>query len=181
MPSARDTDLQQRFEALLQEHRAIVVHVARVYAAVHDERHDLAQEICTQLWRAFPVYDPARRFSTWMYRVALNVGISHLREAQARAAHFEPWDEELAEAVAGTSASPPDERLASLRGLIAQLEPLNRALLLLYLEDRPYAEIAEVLGLSETNVATKLNRIKQRWREQMAPTSLHLEKPDGTR
>ena len=73
-----------------------------------------------------------------------------------------------------------DERLASLRGLIAQLEPLNRALLLLYLEDRPYAEIAEVLGLSETNVATKLNRIKQRWREQMAPTSLHLEKPDGT-
>jgi RNA polymerase sigma-70 factor (ECF subfamily) len=181
MPPTRDTDLQQRFEVLLQQHRAIVVHVARIYAGAHDERHDLAQEICTQLWRAFPAYDPARRFSTWMYRVALNVGISHLREASLRAAHFEPWDEELAETVAGAPAAPQDERLAALRGLIAGLEPLNRALLLLYLEERSYAEIAEVLGLSETHVATKLHRIKQRWREQMAPTSLPVETPDGTR
>jgi RNA polymerase sigma factor (sigma-70 family) len=161
-------DRQQRFEALLREHRRIVFHVARMYAGHSDERHDLVQEICSQLWRAFPRYDDSRRFSTWMYRIALNTGITHLRQAGARAARFEPLSDELLEATPDDAAQADDaERLAELDARIAQLGPLDRALILLYLEDRPYAEIAEVLGISETNVATKIGRIKQRFRQQM--------------
>jgi len=161
-------DRQQRFEALLHEHRRIVFHVARMYAGHSDERHDLVQEICSQLWRAFPRYDAARRFSTWMYRIALNTGISHLRQAGARAQRFEHLSDELLEATRDDAASAEDaERLAELDARIAQLGPLERALILLYLEDRPYADIAEVLGISETNVATKISRIKQRFRQQM--------------
>lgn len=161
-------ELQRHFEALLREHRRIVFHVARMYAGDSDDRHDLAQEICTQCWRAFANYDPTRKFSTWMYRIALNTGISHLRQASGRAEHFEPLDEEFLDGVEGATAlHEPDERLRELHALIAQLDPLNRALVLLYLEDRPYAEIADILGITETNVATKINRIKQRLREQM--------------
>lgn len=169
---ADDDAPQRRFEALLHEHRRIVLHVARLYAGPADERHDLVQEICSQLWRAFPRYDPARRFSTWMYRIALNTGISHLRQAGARAARFEPLDDATLDRTADESAGDgadarTAERLAELDRRIAGLAALDRALILLYLEDRPYAEIAEVLGISETNVATKIGRIKQRFRQQM--------------
>ncbi|MCE9657362.1 MAG: sigma-70 family RNA polymerase sigma factor [Burkholderiales bacterium] len=159
---------QRRFEALLREHRRIVFHVARTYAGNTDERHDLVQEICSQLWRAFPRYDESRRFSTWMYRIALNTGISHLRQAGARAARFEALSDEVLEATLDDAApAETAERLAELEARIEQLGPLDRALILLYLEDRSYAEIADVLGISETNVATKISRIKQRFRQQM--------------
>ena len=160
--------IQRRFEALLKEHRQIAFHVARMYEGHPDDRHDLVQEICSQLWRAFPGYDEARRFSTWMYRVALNTGITHLRRAGARTDRFEPLSDELLEATGEIAPDPATgERLRELDALIAQLDPLSRALILLYLEERPYAEIAEILGISEPNVATKISRIKQRFRQQI--------------
>ncbi len=80
MPAA---DSDQRFRELLERHRRIVFKVAATYCRDPHDRADLAQEIAVQLWRAFPKYDGARAFSTWMYRVALNVAISHLREAKS--------------------------------------------------------------------------------------------------
>lgn len=167
------TDRQRQFETLLQEHRGIVFKVASVYAHGREDRSDLAQEIAVQLWRSFGGYDPARaKFSTWMYRVALNVAISHVRQA-ARDERLEPLDAGHLELSGEADVSQPDERLAALYAFIGQLDPLNRALILLYLEDRSHAEIAQVLGISETNVATKIGRIKQKLRGQMtaaAPT-----------
>src|SRR5690606_8914591 len=86
------------FEALLEAHRGIVLKVAAGYARDRDERADLAQEIAAQLWRAWPGYDPGQRFSTWMYRIALNVGISHLRGAGRRERVLAPLDEVAQEA-----------------------------------------------------------------------------------
>jgi RNA polymerase sigma-70 factor (ECF subfamily) len=160
--------LARRFEALLNEHRRLVLHVAWLYAGPSDERHDLVQEICHQLWRAFPRYDETRRFSTWAWRIALNTAISHLRQASARRDHFEPWNEELAEAIAADAPDGTAERLAELQARIAELGALDRSLILLYLDDKPHAEIAEILGITETNVATRIGRIKQRFRERMA-------------
>jgi RNA polymerase sigma factor (sigma-70 family) len=178
----RHPDPSQRFEALLHEHRRIVFHVARLYAGHGDERHDLAQEICMQLWRAFPRYDASRSFSTWMYRIALNVGISHLRRESGRAQHFEPLDDAWAESLAGAPAPAHDERLRELEALIAQLDPLHRALVMLVLDERPHAEIAEILGISESNVSTKIHRVKQRLREQMTDAPARtLERHHGTR
>jgi RNA polymerase sigma-70 factor (ECF subfamily) len=160
---------QQRFEALWREHRGIVFKIASMYARGAEERLDLAQEIGAQLWRAFAGYDERRaKFSTWLYRIALNVAISHLRRESAGMARFEPLEPVHLESIAGEPAAEPDERLAALHAFIGGLDALNRALILLYLEDRSHAEIAEVLGISTSNVATKINRIKHRLRDRMA-------------
>ena len=163
-----DRQHQRQFEALLQEHRGIVFKVASVYARNGEDRRDLAQEITAQLWRSFGSYDAARaKFSTWMYRVALNVAISYVRQ-MARTERLEPLDAGHLDLPGDADVSQPDERLAALYAFIDQLDALNRALILLYLEDRSHAEIAQVLGISESNVATKINRIKHKLRGQMA-------------
>jgi RNA polymerase sigma factor (sigma-70 family) len=151
---------QSRFQRLLDEHRGIVGKVAFTYCRNPEDRRDLEQEIATQLWRAFPRYDRRRPFATWVYRIALNVGISFVRGTTRR-----PKAVPLDEQSVGVEPPEPDERLATLRRLMDQLDHLNRALLMLHLDDRSYRDIADVLGLSETNVATKLSRLKQRLRE----------------
>ena len=157
------------FAGLLQRHRGIVLKVASTYARGAD-RDDLAQEIAAQLWRAWPRYDQGRSFSTWMYRVALNVGISHLRGDGRHRRHVVPLDESMHEAADDNATDHErDQQLRILRGFIATLEPLNRALLLLYLEDRGTREMAEVLGISESNVTTRISRLKQRIRDHVAP------------
>lgn len=162
---------QQRFEVLLREHGGIVFKVAALYARGAADREDLAQEIRTQLWRSFRTYDERRaRFSTWMYRVALNVAISHLRrDSRAHSDRCEPLDAHHLETMGGGDpVEEKDERITTMYVCIDQFDAFNRALILLYLEDRSYAEIANVLGISETNVATKIGRIKQKLRVQMA-------------
>lgn len=158
----------QRFAALWREHQGIVLKVASVYARSAEERRDLAQEIGAQLWRSFAGYDPRRaKFSTWLYRIALNVAISTLRRESGRDGRFEPLDEHHLDTIASESATEPDERIGALYAFIGGLDALNRALMLLYLEDRSYAEIAEVLGISVTNVATRINRIKHKLRARL--------------
>ncbi len=161
-----------RFAALLDTHRGIVFKVANAYCRHPEDRRDLAQEIAAQLWRAWPGYDPTRPFSTWMYRIALNVAISQVRSVSARAplvALDETHESHPDLAVEDDSARhEADERVAALHAVIERQPPLDRALLLLWLEERSQREIAEVLGISESNVSTKLNRLKQRIREQLA-------------
>lgn len=161
------TQARQAFSELLERHRGIVFKVANSYAWHSDDRAELSQEIATQLWRAFPGYDPERSFSTWMYRVALNVGISHLRRDSQRQQHSEPIDDELHDVADECTADPAEQhQLGQLQRVIAALDPLNRALMLLYLEERSNREIGDILGLSESNVSTKISRLKQRIREQ---------------
>jgi RNA polymerase sigma factor (sigma-70 family) len=166
--SVTKATIEQRFLALLEEHAGILHKVASTYTRSAEDRRDLVQEITAQLWRAFPRYDPARKFSTWMYRIALNVAISALRSVSRRDRHFVPLGEMEPEAAAETG---PDlesrEQVRALRRVIDGLGELDRALLLLYLDELSYAEIASVLGISETNVATKLSRLKQRIRKDL--------------
>lgn len=156
---------RERFQALLGEHERIVFKVAGMYCRNREDQRDLAQEIAVQAWRAFARFDPARAFSTWLYRIALNVAISHARGAGLRERHAVPLDEQ-AHAIADENALPHerDEGLRRLRRCIDALGPLDRALMLLYLEQRSHAEIADVLGLSASNVGTRINRLKQRIR-----------------
>jgi RNA polymerase sigma factor (sigma-70 family) len=151
-----------QFAALLYQHRRMVFKVATTYARPAD-REDLAQEIAVQLWRAFPGYDPARPFSTWLYRIALNVGISHLRSLAMRERCTVPLEFEQHETADPQAHEPGDDEAPRLLDqFITRLDALSRALLLLYLEERSYREIADILGISETNVSTKINRLKER-------------------
>ena len=170
----------EEFEARIEAHRGIVFKFANAYCPAGDERDDLVQEICLQLWRAYPGYDRERRFSTWMYRVALNTAISFARATRLRRMRAVPLE---TSAAAALTAAPPaagtDERLATLHLLLHRLDDLDRALVLLYLEDRSYREIAEILGISETNVGTRLNRCKEKLRQELAPDLRETE--HGTR
>jgi RNA polymerase sigma-70 factor (ECF subfamily) len=153
------------FTALLREHAGIIHKVALGYTSSFADRQDLSQEITLQLWRAYPRYSPDRPFSTWMYRVALNVAISHLRR------HYHPERVTLpleeSDVEIASVPEPNDERVILLRQVIAAFPPLDRALVLLYLDEHSHREIAAILGLTETNVATKLSRLKQRLRDEM--------------
>jgi RNA polymerase sigma factor (sigma-70 family) len=166
MPLAVDD--QKTFLRLLDQHGGIIHKVAAGYSKGLADRRDLTQEIMLQLWKAYPRYSPDRPFSTWMYRIALNVAISFLRRATHPVRQTVSIDENEIE-IADENAEPReiDERLGLLQQIIAGLEPLNRALLLLYLDEYAYREIASILGITETNVATKLNRLKESVREKM--------------
>jgi RNA polymerase sigma-70 factor (ECF subfamily) len=165
-------DARQAFSDVLDRHRGIVFKVANTYAWEREDRADLVQEIATQLWRAWPRYDPARSVSTWMYRIALNVAISRLRRQRHSSRDGVPFDEALHD-VADENAIDPEaeDRLRVLHRFIDTLPPLDRALLVLYPEERSTREMAEVLGLSESNVTTKINRLKQRIRDHVAPAA----------
>lgn len=158
----------ERFQALLAEHGRIVLKIAASYARGAADRADLAQEITVQLWRAFPRYDPARPFTTWMYRIALNVAISHLRRERTRARHVTTADTRLLE-VADPAApeAPTSPALIALNEAIASLDPLSRALVLLNLDGYDHAAIAEVLGIGVSNVGTRLHRVKRALRERL--------------
>ncbi len=167
-----------RFVQLLEQHQPVILKVARTYCWHPDDRAELSQEIVTQLWRAFKRYDASRKFSTWMYRIALNVAISFVRSNSLRQRHFVALDESTNEIAAPDSCGSQadeleaDERVEFLYHFINQLDALNRALLLLYMEERSHAEIADILGITATNVATKINRLKQRIR-QLSDDSTH--------
>jgi len=157
------------FLTLVGRHHGIVLKIAHSYQRNPADREDLAQEILAQLWRSFPRYDRERSFSTWMYRVALNVAISHLRQTRPQPV---PLDSVPDESIPAANGKDQDQRISELDDFIQSLDPLNRALLVLYLEERSYREISEILGISETNASTKVSRLKQRIREELQTSLL---------
>lgn len=160
----------ERFVQLLEEHKRLLYKVASAYCANAEDRRDLVQEIVIQLWRSFPRYDDRLKFSTWMYRIGMNVAISFLRGEGRRGGRetvaldqIDIIDSAAADRVLGEAGD--DVRL--LQRLVSRLDEMSRALIVLYLEGYSHAEIAEVLGISATNVGTRVNRIKNRLREEL--------------
>ncbi|WP_036169881.1 sigma-70 family RNA polymerase sigma factor [Noviluteimonas dokdonensis] len=156
------------FQALLAAHRGIVLKVAATYARSPEDRADLAQDIAMQLWQAWPAYDASRTFATWMYRVALNVAISWQRRERHR--RHEALDDDAQSHIAGALDVDAEarEQLTLVQRAMARLGEVDRALLLLHLEGCSHRESAEVLGTTEGNVATRLNRIKTHLRREVA-------------
>ncbi len=163
-----ERERQDRFLALLGENEGILRKVAGAYTRSAADREELVQEMVAQLWRSFPRYDERFRFPTWMYRVALNVAISSLRGEVRRRRHTVPAEEDHLE-VPTPAPDPAEERRALLREAMGRLEPFDRALLVLHLDGHAYSEIAEVLGITETNVGTRLGRVRQKLRRDLAP------------
>ena len=137
--------------------------VVHAYGWTEDERRDLEADVVAHLWKAFGGYDRGRPFSTWMYRIALNVAISSSR----RRRELLRIDEAATAPAPDPSSTERDQQLRSLQRFVSSLPPLDRALVLLYLDERSQKEIADVLGISESNVSTRIHRIKQRLRERM--------------
>ncbi len=157
-------EAQERFVALLEEHKRILYKVASSYCRNPADRQDLVQEMAVALWKSFGRYDDRHRFSTWMYRIALNVAISFYRSEVRRTRHTLPSGDSVLVLAAAVEPSEPDEELLVLQSLMRQLGELDRAILILYLDENSYDTIAGILGISETNVGTKIGRIKQKLR-----------------
>ena len=163
MPMSADAH-RRAFTQLLAVHQGLLRKLAWGFGGDPADRADLLQDMATQLWAGFPRWDPARPFATWAYRVALNVALARRRVA---APPTVPSDELHGHAVDDTARAPEDDLLLhQLRRAIDGLDPLNRALLLLHLDDVGHREIGEILGLSESNVGVRLHRLKQRLRAQ---------------
>lgn len=162
------TITDDQFSALLEDHKGIIYKIANSYCRNTEDRKDLIQEIIVQLWKSHTRYDERFKLSTWIYRIALNVAISAYRREKIRSGRVSPLDEIIVEPT--TETEQPDPRIATLHHVIAQLDELNRALMVLYLDGNSYRDIASILGITETNVATKLNRLKLKIKEQFTQT-----------
>jgi len=163
MPSSVD---HKWFLSVLDSHQRLIHKVCWAYANSAEEREDLFQEIALRLFSAARNYDPARKLSTWIYRVAMNVAIDFHRKRCRRSR------EQLGFVREPETASGHDQRvteqLRELRELLEHQSEVDRALLLLHLDGNSHSEIGEVLGISESNVGTRLSRLKKSLRQSVA-------------
>nr|WP_319272457.1 sigma-70 family RNA polymerase sigma factor [uncultured Draconibacterium sp.] len=151
------------FSQLIEQHQAIIHKITMVYADGRSNREDLFQEICLQLWRSYPNFRSESKFSTWMYRVALNTAISDIRKKKTDI-HFEQLhDNDRLQ----TETSDEKEQEKLLYQAISKLNRIDKAIILLWLEEKSYDEIASILGISKTNVSVKLVRIKRKLEEMI--------------
>ncbi len=170
MSSNGPRDSRRRFLDLLHGHQRMVRKVCAVYAAGPEEREDLFQEIVMQLWRAWPSFRGDSSFATWAYRVALNTALFRRRKAVTERSVAAKDPEASTSAPAPSEPDPAEtkEAVQLLHECIRTLRELDRAIVLLHLEARPHAEIAEFTGLSTGNVTVRLHRIKNTLRECLA-------------
>jgi len=154
------------FTSLIDKNKGIIYKVTNSYCQNNQDRKDLIQEIILQLWRAFEKYDEKFKSSTWMYRISLNVAISFYRKDNRRKDVIPLVNNDILSIADEPELDEQDENIRLLYKFIGGLNKLNRAVMLLYLENENYQSIADTLGITETNVATKINRIKNRLRHQ---------------
>ncbi len=150
---------------MVNENQAIINKICFGYTNNIDDRLDLKQEILIQLWKAYPKFRHQSKLSTWIYRIALNTAISNFRKAKKRVAYkeFSPDDYQIPELKNDLEMK---ENIIEMYRFIYQLDNLDKAIILLYLDNQPYSVIADVVGISETNVATKISRIKLKLKDQ---------------
>lgn len=153
------------FRQWADRHRGILVHVARGFADNAD-RDDLLQDMLLAIWHAIPAFRGDASPSTFIYRVAQNTALTWQRRQRRH-----PAGEEFDEAAhAAPPFSPKAERTEALYRAIRQLPELDRSLVLLYLDGKPYREMADILGLSESNVGVRLNRLRSRLADDVQET-----------
>ena len=150
--------MQAAFLAHITQHKALIYKVCHTFERDEDLRRDLFQDIVLNLWKAFPNFQGTAKWTTWAYRIALNVALAQRRKT--RIATTELTDVFAQSLATASPDSQTEDRLASLYAAIAQLNAAEKALILLYLDDISYSEIAEIVGITENNVGVKLNRIK---------------------
>ena len=150
----------KKFLELIEENKRIIFKICNSYCPNKDEREDLAQEIVYNLWKSFQSFNSNLKFSTWMYRIALNVAISFYRKEKRLAPHVSISENLIV--LEENANKETDNNLTLLLQFINELKEIDKSIMLLYLDDKSYKEIAEITGISESNVATKISRIKDR-------------------
>jgi RNA polymerase sigma-70 factor (ECF subfamily) len=152
---------KEAFSQLIESNQGIIHKITMLYANNRADREDLFQEICLQLWKSVAGFRKEARFQTWMYRVAINTAINGIRRQNSIPA-FEPLDERRQ---VPDVSNDDMEQVNLLYQSISLLNPIDRAIILLWLEEKNYEEIASIMGISKSNVSVKLVRIKRKLEE----------------
>jgi RNA polymerase sigma factor (sigma-70 family) len=155
--------VETEFVSLINQHQKIIYKVCNLYMDSHADRDDLFQEITLQAWKAYKTFRGDAKFSTWLYRVALNTAITFFRK-EKKTAHIYTTDE-LPD-IGGAAYDPIEEQTKAMYAAIGELSKIDKAIVMLYLEDYSYAEISDVVGITANNVAVKMNRIKIKLKEE---------------
>jgi len=153
------------FIKLIAENNGIIIKICNSYCHNKIDREDLAQEIIYTLWKGGKTFNPDFKFSTWMYRVALNVAISFYRVNKKLKNNIPFTETDIEDKI--FESTPLEENLNLLQQKIAALKELDKALIILYFEEKSYKEIAEIIGITATNVATKISRIKEKLKQDI--------------
>ncbi|WP_299435868.1 sigma-70 family RNA polymerase sigma factor [uncultured Maribacter sp.] len=161
-------ELEHQFVTDLQNNQNIVHKVCTLYTSNKDAHNDLFQEITIQLWKAYPKFRGEAKFSTWMYRVALNTAITLYRKSK-RTIKTQDYDSIIFKIKADEYDATEEEQLKLMYKAVKQLGDIDKALVFMYLEDKDYKEISETLGISEVNARVKMNRIKKKLRTILNP------------
>ncbi|MCE1199994.1 MAG: sigma-70 family RNA polymerase sigma factor [Marinilabiliales bacterium] len=151
---------QQLFEQILELHKGILFKVAHAYYPDAKDRQDLVQEMMLQIWKSINRYDDQFKMTTWLYRISLNVAISYHRKNSTRHQKFSKLTDQMVD-IPMEDKSDNEIKLNLLEQFIGELKEIDKALMILYLEEKSHAEIADILGLSISNVGTKIGRIKE--------------------
>lgn len=154
------SDIQERFLQQINEHKGIVHKVSKMYMDNSLDQEDLFQEIIMQLWKAYPTFKGTSKFSTWMYRVALNTAIVFFKKDNRKVdkAHLN----ENIDIADTNDSQEKEEKLAYLYKAVHELNHIEKALIFLFLENQSHREIAQNLGITEVNARVKLNRTKEK-------------------
>lgn len=152
---------QQLFQEVIEQHKGILFKVARAYCQNEDDRQDLIQEMMIQIWQSIHKYNNQYKISTWLYRISLNIAISFYRKSSTRAKKYTLLNEQMAQ-MPVEDKTERAQQLNLLEQFIGELKEIDKALMLLYLEEKSHIEIAEILGMSASNVGTKIGRIKDK-------------------
>ena len=156
---------EQKFLKLVNENRDRILRVCRVYAWNTADQDDLYQEILFQVWRGLPALKESNFANTWLYRVAINTAISFVRKRASRldrVVHFDHADLTRTIEAQQTTDEKTDDRMANLYNAIYKLNPIEKALVTLFLEDLTYEQIAEATGINANNVGVMLHRAKKK-------------------
>lgn len=157
-PKMKETE--NIFLSLINQHKAIIHKVSKMYMNDAEQQRDLFQEIVMQLWKAYPTFKGNSKFSTWMYRVALNTALVYFKKDH-RKVDKTPLNENI-DVIDTDDSEAKEERLAYLYKAVQELNAVEKALIFLFLENQSHREIALNLGISEVNARVKLNRTKEK-------------------
>ena len=153
-------DKQDQFTAAIKANESFIFKIAAVYTNTSDDKKDLVQEILFQLWKSFDSFQEKSTVATWIYRVALNVALYQMKLSKKRFTTIAIEDDLLK--IQDFDNEEAEERWKIFKQQIDILNPLDKAILMLYLEEKTHEEIADIIGISKSNVGTKLQRIKEK-------------------
>lgn len=156
------------FLKLIEENKLIIYKICNSYCKNLHDRDDLAQEITYQLWKSYTLFNGTVKFTTWMYRVALNVAITFYRKSKTAEAIIKLAEPDIEIEDPKENRDELETNINTLQQFINELKELDKALMILYLEEKSYNQIAEILGITETNVATRISRIKDKLKQKFS-------------